>query len=185
MVISLPKSIIDKCKKFAQERMNDSAAHYRYRGEHNFDKMVEDIIAGTMGEFAVYKYLKSIDMPCTAPDLTIYKARKKSYSADLSTNSFNIHVKSQSVKSIKRYGKSWLFQKSDKIVKDPSLEDLLAFTSVDLENNTVEILGFLSPIELNKKNLWGECKVPKYRHTKLAVYLEDLENAGIELYKIG
>ena len=181
--IQLSYYIFDKCREFANKRIVDSEKQYRYRGENSKDKMLEDIMIGCMAEFAVYQYLKELGHDCTKPDLTIYKARKKSYSADLIASGYNVHVKSQSLKSIEKYGRSWLFQRTDSLVSAPDEVDIIATASVDVKCRKVTLLGFISPISVCKASKWGECRVDWYRKTKVALYLEDLEKAGLVLSK--
>ena len=90
-----------------------------------------------------------------------------------------VHVKSQSLKSEKRYGQSYLFQRSDKLVSSPKVEDVMAFTTVDVKNESVEVVGFVNSKIMADLKLYGECEVPRYRHTKVAVYLKELEPYGI------
>lgn len=164
-----------RCQKFAQDQLETSSKTYAYRGEKNLDKMEQDIIIGKLGELMVAKYVRSCGRSCNRVDFKIYTGRNKSFDADLISDECNIHVKSQGVTSIKRYGKSWLLQKNDKITRDPSKNDFLCFTSVDLENKTVEILGFVRVKDIIKKGCLDEPRVPRYRHTKIALYFESIQ----------
>lgn len=172
MIINLDQNLINKCEDFAIKRIKGSADVYRYRGENNRSKMVEDVIIGTLGEWAVYEHLKSLSHDVTEPDMKIYEKRRKSFAADLSVDEVTIHVKSQGTKSAKRYGNSWLLQRHDKVVTSPEKHDMFAFVNVNLEDKKAEILGYCWA----KNILYGECKVPRYRNTKVAVYLKDLED---------
>jgi len=177
------KYVLDKVREFAHKRVKGSSALYSSRGEKNLSKMEEDIIIGTLGEYAVQYYCKTIGLKCTRPDLKIYENRRKSFDADLTSvvrdKEIKLHVKSQSTNSIKRYGLSWLFQKSDSLVKSPDDEDMMVFCSVDPKVWEVTIVGFVHPKLVCELGLWGECSVPYYRHSKLAIYLEDLEPYAI------
>ena len=195
MLVKITQEQYDKARAFAEQRIGSSKGLYSYRGESKTEKMIEDIIVGTVGEFAAAKYLRSKGLSCTRPDLKIYEAKRKSFDADLFANEsvdielninkeFKIHVKSQSVKSSKRYGNSWLLQKSDKIVKSPSKNDLFLFTNVNgLE---VEILGVVACKDIVSFNLLDECKVPYYRHSKHALYFNDIkeELSNYRLWRI-
>lgn len=180
------KYVKNRVKKFAEDRITISSNLYKWRGEQSQNKMVEDIIVGTLGEYAVQNYLsKELGRPCTRPDLKIYDKRNKSYSADLTSGDLKIHVKSQSCKSVKRYGLSWLFQRKDKLVSEPKDNEYIAFCSVDSDTYEVTIVGFVHPAHLKELELWGECKVPMYRKTKVALYLEELDPYGIVLNNVG
>jgi len=171
---TIPPEILERCRKFAEDRLVLSANCYKWRGEQNKQKMVEDIIVGTIGEFAVYEYLKQKGVLVSEPDLKIYEQKRKSHSADLQNEEFKLHVKSQTSRSISRYGRSYLFQQKDKLVHSPSDVDYICFTSVDLDGMVVEIQGIVKAKDISQ--YYAECKVPMYRGTKTALYLKDFEH---------
>ena len=170
---------MSKIRKFAEDRVAGSKDLYANRGESRVDKMIDDIVCGTMGEYAVYKLLRAASLPCTKPDLTIYETKKKSFSADLFSGELNIHVKSQTVFSAERYGYSWLCQRSDPLYRQPKEHDIMAFCCVDLEARVVTFLGFVKAFDIKKYDLWSNCKVPMFRRTKIALYLEHFSDYGI------
>ncbi len=172
MQYDINDELYEKCKKFANDRIEISKGLYAYRGENNKDKMVEDIIIGTLGEWGIYEHLTSLGYTVSEPDMVIYENKRKSYSADLCFDEVNIHVKSQGVESVKKYGNSWLLQRSDKVVKNPTEFDIFAFTSVDLETMKINILGYCWATDMK----YGECKVPRYRSTKVAIYVNQIED---------
>ena len=174
-------SITDKerqvCNDFAEKR-SESSGLYQKRG--GFKE--EDIISGAMGEIAVYKVLKKNGHILRKPDFEIYNVRGKSYEADLKSGSKHFHVKSQTTKSAEQYGKSWLCQRKDPLFSNSGYNHYLVTTVVDLDKNEVEILGFFPMFSVIKKNLIGECKVPFFRETKVALYHEQLSE-GITEYQ--
>jgi hypothetical protein len=176
MLVNISKRIFNRCEKFALKRINGSADCYAYRGETRKDKMIQDVIIGTMGEWAVEAHLASMGYECTEPDMKIYKKKRKSFDADLYVDDIEIHVKSQGLVSAKRYGNSWLLQRNDKIVSDPKPNQLFAFTNVDLDNRVVDILGYCWADDM----VYGECKVWAYQKTKVAIYLPDIEEFLVE-----
>lgn len=181
-----------KCSTFAKERIKTSAGLYKYRGETNMDKMVEDVKIGTMAEYAVFNYVKQLGFKCTKPDLKHYKAKDKSFSADLKADKVFvdektlewrdalIHVKSQGTKSAKAYGSSWLFQKQDKIFRGEKDEEFLAFCIVDKRD--VELQAIVKVKDVKK--LLKEPKVWRYKDTKVALYLDDVLENVTELWRI-
>ena len=174
MLIQLNKRNLKKCEEFADAQLDTSKHLYAYRGEKRIEKIRDDIITGKMGELAACKYLKILGYKSNKPDFEIYKGRRKSFEADLITKCGKyIHVKSQGKESLKRYGASWLLQKSDPIVKE-SLEDhyILMISVCDLE---AVVLGICKVSELHSKDLFGEPKVFTYQRTKKALYLSDIE----------
>lgn len=170
--IKISDYIYTKVIDFANKRIEGSAALYKYRGESKTSKMKEDCIYGCLGEWGVYKFLRSKGIEVSKPDMKIYTTRRKSYDADLKTSKSKVHVKSQGEESANKYGHSWLLQRSDKVVKEPKNNDYFAFTKVC--GKEVEILGFVKASDLADFDLYGECKVPFFRKTKVALYLDDI-----------
>lgn len=184
MKLKISKEQMERARQFARQRIDKSADLYKCRGEDKLDKMIEDIVIGTVGEFGVAKYLRSKGYSCTRPDLNIYETKRKSFEQDLlcfeesdlsisEISPHKVHVKSQSVASSKRYGNSWLLQKSDSVTKNPGKDEYFAFTEVEGQNVTV--LGIVRCEDILKHELYNECKVPWYRHTKHALYFKDIE----------
>jgi len=168
MKVNISKYNYKKCVDFANKQLKTSADLYAYRGEAKKEKMVYDIIVGKLAELGVTKYLK-----CSKPDFTIYERKKKSYSADLRLGNLRIHVKGQSEESVSRYGHSWLFQRTDGIVRNATPYDVIILTEVSVRKLEVRILKLIRAREITK---WGECKVPSYRHSKVALYLKEIED---------
>lgn len=176
MIIEVSDYLYQKAKDFATNRIGRSRDLYSYRGESRTEKMIEDIVIGTTGEYGVQKYFKDKGFYCTKPDLTIYDKQRKSFDADLyvtnGDKTYKIHVKSQGEASKKRYGSSWLLQRRDKIVANPADDEFFAFTCV--KGKEVEILGVIACKDIVKNGLLSECRVPKYRHSKVALYFDEI-----------
>ena len=179
MKMKISKHMQKKCRKFAEDRIGLSEELYRKRGEANVDKMLDDITIGAMAEWAVYKHLKEKGVECSKPDFEIYDAKKKAFSADLITTNHAVHVKSQSLLSANKYGSSWLFQKTDKLLSKPSDQDVMVFCIVDGEE--VEIKALVSVVDVVDNDLTSEPKVWKYRFTKHAIYLDEVLDSQINL----
>jgi len=172
LIVNVCPLVFERCVDFAYKRISGSKKLYEYRGESRHFKMIEDVVIGTVGEWAVYQYLIDLGYEVSEPDMKLYKKNRKSFAADLYVDDILIHVKSQGLKSIKRYGHSWLMQKYDKAVSKPDELELMAFTAVNLLTLEVEILGFCWAKDL----IFDECKVPMYRHTKVAIYLPQIQD---------
>ena len=179
--IKLSKHYVNKCTLFAEERLGASKQLYSFRGESNLDKMKEDIIVGTLGEWAAYKYLKEKGIEVSKPDMKIYENKRKSFAADLLCESYKFHVKSQSIVSANRYGYSWLCQKTDRLLNKPGDNEYFIFTGVDVP--TVEILAIVKVQDIIDNKLIGTPKVWRYQHTKHALYLDDIKNSKIKLWR--
>lgn len=179
MKIELGQDIYDKCKNFANKRIEGSSYLYAYRGESSKNKMIDDCVIGTLGEWAAYYYLKNKGIKVSEPDMNIYPARRKTFNADLFNKELRVHVKSQSDKSFKYYGASWLLQKKDRIVLTPDDDEFFIFVRVS--GLIGDVVGSCRVKDIVDNNLWSECKVEKYRHSKVALYLVELQKSGINL----
>lgn len=160
------------CRQFALMRILGSTELYAIRGELSNSKIVEDIRTGAAAEQAVFKLLKGLNLPVTEPDFAIYEAKQKSFEPDLKCGKFNLHVKSQTLKSAHRYGSSWLFQKEDPLMNLDSDNDLLVFCIVDC--NEVSLQSIISINEVRALNLIDKPRVARYQETKVALYLESI-----------
>jgi hypothetical protein len=171
-IIKLSQEDIDICIEFSN---SINTSHYASRNQFNDDKRKLDQQVGKFGEIAVYKYLKLKNYDVSYPDFQIYSASKKSWDYDLKTPDINFHVKSQSITQGNRYGISWLFQLGDKhVMTNYKDNDYIAFTSVDMDNFTVNIRSILQVAKLHQLNLFKPPKLPQL-FNKCAVYLNDLE----------
>lgn len=182
MNIKVSRYLYDKCRTFAEERIRNSKNLYAYRGATSEAKMIEDTTIGTVAEWAVYKYLKSLDCKCSKPDMKHYNVRNKSFSADLKTDRGLIHVKSQGIVSANKYGASWLFQMQDKIFKDQESSDLLAFCLVD--GRDVQIQAIVSVGDIVSNDLLDEPKVWRFKDNKRAIYLDSVLKSNIDKWRI-
>jgi hypothetical protein len=170
-VITLNKRDIEKCRKFAHDRATcPTAGIYKARGGFKY----VDVLAGAMGDIAVFLMLKKRYKTVVPPDFTLYGVGEKSYDADIITRNKNFHVKCQTTRSQQRYGSSWLMQKNDPILAKPTDKDYLVFTNVDIEKGEVTIHGEWLIKDLIEQGKVGECKVASYAKTKVAFYLDDL-----------
>lgn len=168
----MPKDI-KQAEEFADLRCAENQELYERRG--GFKRA--DIVAGALGELAAYKMLTNWGFEVNKPDFTIHDRVKKSFNADfIDEKGHHFHVKSQSMESVKRYGRSWIMQRHDPIIRKPRYNHYLLPTVVDLENNEVRIYGTYSIHSIVTDNKLGECRAPMFRATKVALYLEDLDS---------
>jgi hypothetical protein len=178
-VLKVCPAVIEACEQFALSRIGMSEALYRVRGEASKAKMVDDIVTGSVAEFAVYQYLINKGLECTKPDLSIHQNGQKSFSADLKSGNYLIHVKSQSKDSASKYGDSWLFQIEDKALTLPSENGYLLMCIVD--GDTVDIKGAAWIIDILEADAVSRPKVGKYALWKKAIYLSDLITKNINI----
>jgi hypothetical protein len=176
MKIKISKYYLKKCSEFADAQLKtESKKEYTRRGASDIGTVKKNIIVGKLGEIAMYQYLIKKGHELEKPDFAIYEGRKKSFGADLSTERYDIHVKSQGLRSIKRYGYSWIMQRSDKLTTNLDTDDLVAFLTVDVDNLEADIVGVVSAKDLVDFELFEECKVFSYRHSKVAIYWDTVK----------
>lgn len=179
--IRLPLQVRQLCEHFADRRMLGSADVYAFRGEASQQKMREDILVGALAEFAVYEFLKDKVEGLTRPDITIQQAKQKTFRPDLTSPTAKFHVKAQTTRSAQRYGYSWLFQKEDRLLNFPTLDEYFVFCSVAEHSFEVKILGIALVRDIVNLELVGVPKIPKYAYTKKAIYLDDLLKSKLNL----
>lgn len=122
-----------QCKLFSEFSYKSSIDEYSRRGQSNTDKIINDIYNGKVAEFMVYNFLVGKGKELSSPDLNIYKKSKKSFDADLYVEDVNIHVKSHKVNN--SFPVSWLFQKTDPLVRFKKSSDVLALVVIDVKES--------------------------------------------------
>jgi len=152
------------CEQFAID-VNPSTCYGERDGQNNANKRIKDQIVGKLGEFGACLYLRSKGWSVEYPDTNIYSSHEKNWSHDLLGK---IAVKSQDTDSENKYGRSWVFQRSDTIHKNK--ETIVIFTSVNLTENKV----FIRATRRVKDLIFEEMKLPQLRNTKQAVYWNNL-----------
>ena len=159
------------CTKFSNQIDVD---YYSDRsGQNNEETKRKQQMLAKSSEYAVANYFFKIGWECTEPDIAIYSANEKSYSADLIAISKKQKVHSVAVKSIgkaesKKYGISWVFQQNDNHINNPEPNDLIALCITS--GYKVEIVKIMYV-----KDIHGKFKPTKMNFSdKKAIYLEDL-----------
>lgn len=153
------------CTLFSSEVFHTNKDMYASRNQTNENKVRADIYIGKMAEFAVYNYLISKGKNCSAPDVMIYSAKKKSYDADLFINgTAPLHVKS--CMEVSGYDNSWVFQPNDPLVTTPLEDETIALVTATADGvfdcyivKAIDMLFMYKPprkIELNKKVLYEQ-----------------------------
>jgi len=190
MIVYLSPVEIAQCEEFALNSVDTHLKHYKARGQVNRDKIIRDIVVGKMGEMAFARHLACSKIGVVGvADFAIHKGRRKKFSADLEFEScgvvYPIHVKSQDSISSDKYGDSWLFQwggsgfgHTDKVFKSYSELELFACCKVD--GVRVKLHGIYKLKDIFDNNLFKEPKLAWFKNTKKALYLKDIEEAGIE-----
>jgi hypothetical protein len=144
---------------------------YKARGQTNPYKITQDIYTGKVAEIGVHTYLKGLGLKPAPVDFEIYAAKQKSFAADIVATGKNFHVKSQTSESAEKYGKSYLLQKRDPLLrKAASMTEIFVPTLV--YEDTIEIYGFI-PAAYIPMDFIKEPKLKWLASTKVAIYLED------------
>jgi len=172
MKYNIDEQTYQRCVKFANDSVKTNIDEYSRRNQNNIDKIIDDIIIGKMGEFGAYSMLIEKGFTLNEPDLSIYDKKHKSFDADLKTDKFNIHVKSQNIQQKTAFTTSWLFQSNDKLVTKPDDKDIIVFCQVD--GREVEILFYQKAKLL--KGLYRDPKKESLRGNKKAIYYQDILN---------
>lgn len=159
---------ISQARDFAALRTGrKDGAHYAVRSSQtNFDKILGDITVGALGEIATSRVLQT-----SLPDFGYLTPDKKNFSADLTKNGYDLHVKSQSLEQAERFSTSWMCQSQDRLVTDPSPNEIIIGCVVNPASNMAYLTLKVSALDA----IWGTPKSPKLRD-KVALYLK--QNAG-------
>lgn len=143
--------------------------------QYNLQKIEHDHFVSKLGEEAVRQIFEDLKQHVKGPDYTIYPARQKSWQSDLIINETELAVKTQSLTSAKRYAVSWLFQsghqRRDSILNHPSA--WVCFVSY---NPTDQCCTVYPPHQISEL-IFKEPRLEHLKHSKKAVYLEDLPRA--------
>ena len=165
---------INTCIDFAN---SINTSYYASRSQINDDKRKNDQLIGKLGEIATYEILKYKLPNLTYPDFKIYEAKGKSWAFDLMTTDVNLHVKSQSAESGKRYGISWIFQSTDKeIFGRVTPNQYISFVTINLQIKQAIIRAIVKLDFLHDNNLFDYPKLDYLKtNNKRAVYLDSLQ----------
>lgn len=167
--VILPDTVLYKCREFAEKCVITNIDAYKRRNQSNPDKIIEQIITGKLGEFAVAEILGFGE-----PDLQIYEAKNKSYAADLVGEGKDIHVKAQTRDSAGKYGTSWSFSTWDSLITKPKPIDFIGLCVVD--GPEVDFYGLFQMDTV--KQLLREPVLYQLRASKRVLYWEDLLKFG-------
>lgn len=169
---SIKIKITDKQRQAAEAFTDARTQTDLYKKRGGFKR--EDILVGALGEIGAWKYFKKRGFTISKPDFNIYEKKNKSFDSDLRSKNRHFHVKAQSQESIRRYGHSWLMQRSDPVLQKVQYNHYMVPCAVDLEKNIVEIFGCISFKSIMEGGHIGECKHPAFRTYKVAIYLDSL-----------
>jgi hypothetical protein len=179
-IVNLTPDIIQITRAFS-EKVAPTTREKHLERNHTGTTSESNHFTGTLGEWAVYLWAKSKGGECTPPDLEIYNKREKSYKKDLVWNlpdgrRINLHVKSQTEESRKRYGFSWVFTKTDRINYMTGPKDYVVLTYLH-SNNRIEILKIVKGSNLVK--YFKEPVIAAYKDTKRAIYYKDFADLDL------
>jgi hypothetical protein len=141
MLITLDDDIQRICSEFANKVVSTNIDKYAERNQTDIQKIINDIYVGKVAEYAVYKLLVSRGKSVKEPDVEVYSAKKKSFSADLTDGTLQFHVKCMKKEAAERYGLSWSFQMEDPLIRRPNESDVLVLCEYD--NDNIDIKAFI------------------------------------------
>ena len=170
---TLSSDIIFMCKCFADKVIDTNIDEYNNRKQFNRQKIWNDIFYGKLAEWGVYFiYLKRNRLSITTPDMKIYSGSYKSFDADLNWNLYKLHIKSQTKKSERNYGTSWIFQSNDPLFKKSKEYDIIIGCTVDFISEDQCVIDIKLESQF-KKLIFAEPKLNKFEGNKKALYLKD------------
>lgn len=172
-IIKLTKKDMEKAEAFTRMRCGQNADLYKRRGGFK----PQDILIGALAELGVHRLLKQHGIRASEPDFAVYGTRGKSFNSDLHTKTKDFHIKGQSLESAKKYGASWLMQRTDPLFRLEESGHFLVPCNVDLERKEVVCHGIFafSTLLAFEDVVFSECAIPSFRRTKRALYLENLD----------
>jgi hypothetical protein len=156
------------CDLFSTESSKDQQEYYAKKGEGNLNKLKAWSYNGKMAEFAVFNTLISYNhyQNVSDPDIMIYGKDRKSHDADIRADGKSIHVKSCMV--VEGREPSWLFSTEDRLVHNPSENDIVALVVI---NSRAQYVAYF----IQAKELVGNYKKPVSEKTIAhAIYENDL-----------
>lgn len=144
---------------FAESSAEKSVAYYQRRNkETNFEKVLNDVFNGKLGEIAVAKYYRSLNKNVSSPDFLMNA--NQVHDADLVMDGLNIHIK-----TCKPKYNSWLAEKN--AVKNLGDNDYFVLCVMHDVNN-IEIV-----CAVQAKNIKWKPPI-KDMPTKVGIYLNDM-----------
>jgi hypothetical protein len=169
MTKKIKQDVIKLCEKFAEKCCLTNLDEYKKRNQNNLDKIKKDIAIGKIGEIGVYyilleKGIKNINFP----DFKIYKKEKKSFDSDLKVGNYNLHIKTQTKKSSLLFEESWMFQKKDPVISNPTNYDFFIGNIYDEDNFELKLV-LSKHVKLLK---FDKPKLPTLSN-KVCVYLKN------------
>ena len=187
--IELPKKVLKACDNFGEKISTKYIAQKR---NQNSNKVNKDHAIGKKGECVVYLAFKEgmeNGWVLDKPDFKIYKAKDKSWDADLilrkGKSVKKIHIKTQEVTQSERFGLSWIFQfrnkdgkggKDSEIFRIKDKNSFVCFVSFDNKDGIGKICYICSVSYLLKNKLFKDPKKESLHGIKKCVYAKDIKN---------
>ena len=171
-------------KKHSKEIMHFAekvsiTTNYSDCNQNNFDLKVYQHYIGKLGELAVYLYLKKTHN-ITKPDFNIYEIKNKSWDSDLKIDNKHLSIKTQDIKSAKRFELSWTFQYIKNGRKDYSIKNNIIVIPTLYDNYYYHDLRIIIFPSINIKNIkFGEPKKQNLKGKKIIMYATDNYNYNL------
>ena len=142
-ILNIPISIPEETKTKAELLARSSKTNYGWRGQYNEEKIIRDIMNGKIAEEMSYRILRNYYPDISPPDYEIYAKKDKNYNPDLVGN-ISFAVKTQEKEAERIYGRSWVFEITDKEIFERKNENLyVVLTSIDISNMVFYIRGIV------------------------------------------
>lgn len=190
--LTLTPEMIAKASEFAKNSVATNADRYAGRNQFNVLKIEKDIMIGKLGEETVYQLLSPKFPDLENPDYQIYAPGDKSWSPDLLGKNYKLAVKSQDIMQSYSYGESFVFQNRvgsnydvDKEIFGSNIDNnYVAFVLVNVPRKIATLRAIVKVSWLHEKNLFQPMRLARLQNNKQAVYFDQLEKFGNELWQL-
>jgi hypothetical protein len=138
IIETISDTIINQCWEWALAADTVSGDHYaETRNQRNPVVRQKQLWKGKIGEFAVYQFLLKEGEEPSKPELTAERQTKHNPDLVGFKNKINFHVKTSF--EIRAEGRSWVFEKNNRLTTSPNDNDYLCLCSMIAEPNTIRI----------------------------------------------
>jgi hypothetical protein len=165
-----------QCKLFAEYAAKQSQGLYEARGAESTSKIERDILMGKVAECMVWNELFEFGSNPSPVDFALYSVKDRSYSADITSNRINFHIKSCDANS--SFPNSWMFQKSDPLVANgvdfEEFNSLFLCVMSDVDGDWNGAAYYLDVWDVWYSGLFKPPILDRLKETKVCIYEEDI-----------
>lgn len=179
------REMADKCRQFAIDSLDTSVDQYARRGQDpsKRQRMIIQLTNGKLAEEIAHAAWQPYFSDLSSPDYNIYSKKDKSWDPDLTSEKSNIRmaVKAKDARDAAEWGASWIFEKTDRKIFGPKLDNQNLDPNQYVCMVVVDLLGLKGEVKACVRLQWlhdmklFEKPDRDYLGTKLTVRLRTLE----------